>query len=35
MRCLLYSGASRREPHVDRKLLAAEAIEAKRISAKS
>lgn len=29
--CLLHSGAPRTEPHVDRKLSAAEAIEAKRI----
>jgi len=31
-RCLLHSGGPRSEPHVDRKLSAAEAIEAKRIS---
>ena len=30
-RCLLHSGAPRSEPHVDRKLCAAEAIETKRI----
>ncbi len=30
-RCLLHSGAPRSEPHVDRKLSAAEAIETKRI----
>ena len=30
-RCLLHSGAPRSEPHVDRKLSAAEAIEQKRI----
>ncbi len=30
-RCLLHSGALRSEPHVDRKLSAAEAIEVKRI----
>jgi len=30
-RCLLHSGAPRSGPHVDRKLSAAEAIEAKRI----
>jgi hypothetical protein len=30
MRCLRYSGALRSESHVDRKLAAAEAIEAKR-----
>ncbi len=29
-RCLLHSGAPRSEPHVDRKLSAAEAIETKR-----
>jgi hypothetical protein len=29
-RCLLHSGAPRSEPHVDRKLSAAEAIESKR-----
>ena len=29
-RCLRFSGALRSEPHVDRKLAAAEAIEAKR-----
>jgi hypothetical protein len=31
MRCLLHSGAPRSEPHVDRRLSAAEAIETKRI----
>jgi hypothetical protein len=31
-RCLLYSGAPRTQPHVDRKLSAAEAVEAKKIS---
>ena len=30
-RCLLHSGVPRSEPHVDRKLSAAEAIETKRI----
>src|SRR3989442_1798506 len=30
-RCLLHSGAPRSEPHVDRKLSAAEAIETRRI----
>jgi hypothetical protein len=30
-RCLLNSGAPRSEPHVDRRLSAAEAIEKKRI----
>src|SRR5712671_6723587 len=30
-RCLLHSGAPRSQPHVDRKLTAAEAIEMKRI----
>ena len=30
-RCVLHSGAPRTEPHVDRKLSAAEAIETKRI----
>jgi len=30
-RCLLYSGALRNEPHVERKLSAAEAIETKKI----
>jgi len=30
-RCLLHSGALRSEPHVDRKLSAAEAIEGKKI----
>jgi hypothetical protein len=30
-RCLLHSGAPRSEPHVDRRLSAAEAIEQKRI----
>ena len=30
-RCVLHSGALRSEPHVDRKLSAAEAIETKRI----
>jgi hypothetical protein len=29
-RCLLHSGAKRAEPHVDRKLLATEAIEQKK-----
>lgn len=29
-RCVLHSGGLRSEPHVDRKLSAAEAIEAKR-----
>lgn len=29
-RCLLHSGAPRSEPHVDRKLSAAEAVESKR-----
>ena len=29
--CLQYSGALRSEPHVDRKLVAAEAIETKRM----
>lgn len=31
-RCLLHSGAPRAEPHVDRKLLAAETVEAQRHS---
>jgi hypothetical protein len=30
-RCLLHSGAPRSEPHVDRKLSAADAVETKRI----
>jgi hypothetical protein len=30
-RCLLYSGAPRKEAHTDRKLSAAEAIETKKI----
>ncbi len=30
-RCLLHSGGLRSEPHVDRKLAAAEAIETRRI----
>jgi len=30
-RCLLHSGAPRSEPHVDRKLSAAELIDTKRI----
>jgi hypothetical protein len=30
-RCLLHSGGLRTEPHLDRKLAAAEAIESKRI----
>jgi hypothetical protein len=29
--CVLHSGGPRTEPHVDRKLFAAEAIESKRI----
>ena len=30
-RCLLYSGGLRNEPHIDRKLSAIEALEAKEI----
>ncbi len=30
-RCLLHSGSPRTEPHVERKLSAAEAIETKRV----
>jgi hypothetical protein len=31
MPCLLHSGGLRNEPHIDRKLAAIEAVEAKRI----
>jgi hypothetical protein len=31
MRCLLHSGGRRNEPHIDRKLIAIEAVETKRI----
>ncbi len=31
-RCLMHSGGLRSEPHVDRKLSAAEAVESKRIA---